>query len=125
LIRGIALGDRGPTVLFDSVGGDVGRGLFELLAPGGRMIVFGWSSGTPTPVEMGDIVGRMVTVSSALGPHRLAKSGGLKPLETRALAEVAAGRLTPAVHTFKLADAAEAHRALEERATTGKVVMIP
>jgi NADPH2:quinone reductase len=29
------------------------------------------------------------------------------------------------VHTFKLSEAAEAHRALEQRGTTGKVVLIP
>jgi NADPH2:quinone reductase len=52
--------------------------------------------------------------------------GGLRGLETRSLAEAAAGRLTPLVHPpFPLADAAAAHRDLENRATSGKVVLTP
>ncbi|MEU1450729.1 zinc-binding dehydrogenase [Streptomyces avermitilis] len=46
-------------------------------------------------------------------------------LELRALAEAAAGRLTPALQRFPLADAAAAHRALESRRTVGKVVLEP
>ncbi|MFE3795507.1 zinc-binding dehydrogenase [Nocardia tengchongensis] len=42
-----------------------------------------------------------------------------------ALAEAAAGRLRPAVQSFPLAAAAAAHHALESRATTGKVVLLP
>ncbi|NED87597.1 zinc-binding dehydrogenase, partial [Streptomyces sp. SID11233] len=39
--------------------------------------------------------------------------------------EAAAGRLRPAVQRYPLAEAAAAHRALETRGTTGKVVLIP
>jgi NADPH2:quinone reductase len=56
------------------------------------------------------------------------KAGGPSPirtLELRALAEAAEGRLTPAVQRFPLAAAADAHRALENRKTTGKVVLEP
>lgn len=63
-----------------------------------------------------------------LGPVMLSRAGGPNPvrtLELRALAEAAAGRLTPAVTRFPLAEAAAAHRALEGRATTGKVVLEP
>jgi NADPH2:quinone reductase len=63
-----------------------------------------------------------------LGPVMLRRAGGPDPvrtLELRALAEAAAGRLTPALTRFPLADAAGAHRALETRATLGKVVLEP
>lgn len=56
------------------------------------------------------------------------RAGGANPvrtLELRALAEAAEGRLVPAVHRFPLAEAAAAHRALENRGTTGKVVLEP
>ncbi|HEU5127847.1 MAG TPA: zinc-binding dehydrogenase [Glycomyces sp.] len=120
-----ALGGGEATVLYDSVGGAVGRAAFERLGGGGRMIVFGWSAGEPTAADVEDIIARGLTVSSALGPKLLQRVGGLRRLEERALAELAAGRLVPAVTAFALAEAGEAHRALEGRGTTGKVVLLP
>ncbi|MDA1359380.1 zinc-binding dehydrogenase [Glycomyces luteolus] len=120
-----ALEGREATLLFDSVGGETGRAAFDRLGFGGRMVVFGWSAGKATAATVEDIVGRGLTVSGALGPKLLQKLGGLRTLEERSLAELAAGRLRPAVHTFKLSEAAKAHRALEHRGTTGKVVLIP
>ncbi|GGX63658.1 oxidoreductase [Streptomyces minutiscleroticus] len=119
------LGGRPATVVFDGVGGDVARAAVGLLGPGGRHLVFGWSSGglrdgSPYLVEG--------VSEQVLGPVMLARAGGpnpLRALETRALAEAAAGRLVPAVQRFPLAGAAEAHRALENRATAGKVVLEP
>ena len=115
----------GATLFYDSVGGAVGRAAFERLGFGGRMVVFGWSAGEPTSANVEDIVERGLTVSSALGPTLVRRMGGLRRIEERALAEAAAGRLVPAVHTFALAEAGEAHRALESRETTGKVVLLP
>ncbi|WP_026929142.1 zinc-binding dehydrogenase [Glycomyces tenuis] len=120
-----ALDGREATLLYDSVGGEAGRAAFERLGFAGRMVVFGWSAGKPTEVTVEDITARGLTVTSALGPKLMERMGGLRRLEERALAELAAGRLVPAVHTFRLADAGEAHRALEDRSTTGKVVLVP
>ncbi|PAZ13296.1 oxidoreductase [Streptomyces sp. SA15] len=119
------LGGRTATVVFDGVGGEVARQTTALLGPGGKHIVFGWSGeglhdGKPYLV---DGVSEQV-----LGPVMMRKAGGPNPvrtLELRALTEAAAGRLTPAVQRFPLADAAAAHRALETRGTTGKVVLEP
>ena len=61
-----------------------------------------------------------------LGARLLQRPGGVRDLETRALAEAVAGRLVPLVDDpFPLADAAAAHRAIEDRATVGKVVLRP
>ncbi|MET7319312.1 zinc-binding dehydrogenase [Streptomyces sp. NPDC005549] len=119
------LGGRAATVVFDGVGGEVAREAVALLGPGGLHLVFGWSGeglhdGAPYLV---DGVSQQV-----LGPVMTEKAGGADPvrtLELRALAEAAAGRLVPAVRRFPLADAAAAHRALENRGTTGKVVLEP
>jgi NADPH:quinone reductase-like Zn-dependent oxidoreductase len=124
------LGDRRATVVYDSVGGDAGRAAVGLLGKGGRHIVFGWSSqgirsDSPLTLTEEELAERGITSQSVLGPAMLEKAGGLRALETRALAEAAAGRLRPAVQRHALADAAGAHRALETRGTMGKVVLIP
>jgi NADPH2:quinone reductase len=50
----------------------------------------------------------------------------LRDLESRSIADAASGALVPLVHQpFPLAEAAQAHRALENRETQGKVVLTP
>ena len=116
------LGGRPATVVFDGVGGEVAREAVALLGPGGTHLVFGWSA-----EGIRDGKGYFVdgVSQSVLGPVMLEKAGGLRPLELRALTEAATGRLTPSVHRFPLREAAAAHRALESRRTTGKVVLEP
>jgi NADPH:quinone reductase len=113
------------TVALDGVGGELGRGALERLAVGGRLIVFGGASGAPIQFDVGDLYRRGLTVSAAIGPRILNRPGGIRELEERALAAAAAGTLTPALHHFPLADAAAAHAAIENRATIGKVVLVP
>jgi NADPH2:quinone reductase len=121
-----ALDGREPTVLLDGVGGAVGRAAFEMLGTGGRIVMFGWTSGEVTPFTGADIAERSLSVGWVTGPRMVKRYGGLRGLETRALSEAAAGRLVPLVNPpFPLADAAGAHRALENRETTGKVVLVP
>lgn len=121
-----ALDGRRPTVLLDGVGGEIGRAGLELLDIGGRIVMFGWSSGAPTELSTADIARGGLSIAWVTGPRMVKRYGGLRGLETRALTEAAAGRLVPVVHPpFPLADAASAHRALESRATTGKVVLLP
>ncbi|MFF4060973.1 zinc-binding dehydrogenase [Streptomyces sp. NPDC001668] len=119
------LGGRPATVVLDGVGGEIARESVGLLGDQGRHLVFGWSGegihdGQPYLVEG--------VSEQVLGPVMARKAGGPHPirtLELRALAEAAAGRLVPAVQRFPLAEAAAAHRALETRGTTGKVVLEP
>ncbi|MFD0214779.1 zinc-binding dehydrogenase [Streptomyces hirsutus] len=113
------------TLIYDGVGGDIARAAVALLAPGGRHVVFGWSAQGLDSTGPYLVDGVSLDV---LGPEMMRRAGGSRPvrtLELRALAEAAEGRLTPAVHRFPLAEAAAAHRALENRGTTGKVVLEP
>ncbi|MFF3223734.1 zinc-binding dehydrogenase [Nocardia suismassiliense] len=125
------LGDRSATVLFDSVGGETARVAIDLLGKGGQHLVFGASGQDPKdagkpPLSAAELAARGITSEFVLGPPMLQRAGGdLRTLEDRAIAEAATGRLRPAVHRFPLADAAAAHHALENRGTTGKVVLIP
>ncbi|PKW09158.1 NADPH:quinone reductase [Streptomyces sp. 1222.5] len=116
------LAGRPATIVYDGVGGTVAEEAVALLGPGGRHLVFGWSAeGVGT--GGGHVVDGLT--ESVLGPRMLQRAGGLRALELRALDEAARGRLRPAVTRFPLAEAAAAHRALENRRTTGKVVLEP
>ncbi len=109
------------TVLLDGTGGTIGRALFDRLSPGGRVVLFGWSSGQPFAFDVWDLYRLGVTVSCAIGARVATWPGGMRSLETAALARP----WVPAVSTFPLADAAGAHVAMESRRTIGKTVLIP
>lgn len=121
---------RRATVVYDSVGSTTARAAVDLLGKGGHHVVYGWSgaglqNGGPLTFTADELAARAITSESVLGPAMIQRGGGLRALETRALAEAAAGRLRPAVQRYPLAEAATAHRAMETRGTTGKVVLIP
>ena len=117
-----ALGD--VTLVYDGVGGSVGRASLELLAPGGRLVMFGFSSGTPTQLATSDLVSRSISAGWSLGPRLFRLPGGIHRLATQALERVAGREWRPLVSTYPLADAARAHRDLEERRALGKVVLV-
>jgi NADPH:quinone reductase len=119
-----ALGGREVSVALDGVGGTLGHQAMDLLCAGGRLLVFGWSSGEPSGFTAAEVFDRYLTVTSGFGPDILSPERKRK-LETAALAEAAAGRLVPLLSRFPLADASTAHTALEGRATVGKTVLIP
>jgi NADPH2:quinone reductase len=120
-----ALDGRAVTVALDGVGGALGRSALELLGAGGRLILFGFSSGQPTELSAGDLFARGITASAAIGARIAERPGGLRDLEDQALEAAADGRLVPLVHRFALAEAAAAHEAIESRVTVGKTVLVP
>lgn len=114
---------RKATLVLDGVGGEVGRAALGLLAPGGRMLMFGYSSGAPTQVGTEDLVAGSISVGWTLGPQMFARPGGIKGLAEQAIDRAARGGWSPLVAAYPLAEAARAHRDLEERRTVGKVVL--
>ncbi|MEV5728139.1 zinc-binding dehydrogenase [Streptomyces pharetrae] len=117
------LGGRGVTVVLDGVEGDKGRAAFELLAEGGRYITIGAASREEFRPDEAQLKERGVRFTDALA---LLLKGRDAPVdEARALVQAADGNLVPAFQTFPLSQAAAAHAALEGRATTGKVVLVP
>ncbi|MGW2217685.1 zinc-binding dehydrogenase [Nonomuraea sp. NPDC001684] len=117
-----ATGGRGPDVVFDGVGGELGRQAFEVTARGGRFSVHGASSGSATTVDPAEADRRGVTVIGLEQLFALGQDGNERAV--RALAEAAAGRLKAVVgRTFPLERAAEAHAAIEARAVNGKTLL--
>lgn len=108
----------GPlSLVLDGVGGEVGQALYDRLATGGRLVRYGWASGTQNQYD--DPARPVVDV---LGPPIMSR---LAEFERAALDAAADGTRVPYVgNVFPLADAAAAHRALEAGATTGKVVLL-
>ncbi len=110
----------GADVVFDGVGGQIGRAAFWLLEPGGRMLSYGLASGEFTEVSEDEARARQVTIARGV-PVTPDESTAL----TRAaLGLAAAGRLRAVIgQRFPLEAAAAAHRAIESRATIGKTLL--
>jgi NADPH2:quinone reductase len=113
----------GVTLVYDGVGGDVGRACLELLRPGGRHVLFGFSAGSPTRFDTDDVVSRGITVGWSLGARMMALPGGIPGLAARSLDRLDTGEWRPLVSAYALEDAARAHADLEQRRALGKVVL--
>lgn len=118
-------GGAGLQVVYDSVGRTTFLPGLDLLAPRGMMVLFGQSSGPVAPVDpqVLNAKGSLFLTRPTLHHYVLTRD----ELLWRAgelFAWIAAGELSVRVGAeFALADAAEAHRALEGRRTTGKVLL--
>ena len=120
-------GGRGLPVVYDSVGKTTFDGSLACLRPRGMLVLFGGSSGAVPPF---DLI-RLSTMGSLYVTRPTLKNytATREELEQRAgdvLRWVADETLKLRLeHTYPLADAAQAHRDLEARKTTGKVLLIP
>lgn len=120
-------GGRGVQVVYDSVGKTTFEKSLNVLAPRGTLVLFGQASGPVPPVDLGILAGKgsLYVTRPTLG-HYVATREELLRRAGDVLGWVQAGELTLRIeHTFPLARSAEAHRALEGRRTTGKVLLIP
>ncbi|MER5455239.1 zinc-binding dehydrogenase [Micromonospora sp. NPDC002389] len=118
-----ATGGRGADVVFDGVGGRIGRAAFEVTARGGRFSVHGASSGEVTLIEPAEARRRGVEV---IGIEQLFDFGPqVARWAEQMFAEAAAGVVRPIIgQTFPLERAAEAHAAIENRTAVGKTLLL-
>ncbi|WP_405647003.1 zinc-binding alcohol dehydrogenase family protein [Streptomyces sp. NBC_00019] len=121
-----ATGGRGVDLALDPVGGDTFRSSLAALAVYGRLVSFGnasgaaaWSVGQPELYPSGVSVGGFSILTLAqTAPDEL------RALTERAFAKVADGTVTlPVTAEFGLAEAAEAHRLMGTRSSTGKLLL--
>jgi NADPH2:quinone reductase len=97
------------------------------LAPLGRLAVFGMASRTPpTPVEPGRLMGRSTAVIGFWLVHIAQRPALLAQAVTDLLSCIAEGSIQPVIgRTYPLERAADAHRALLDRSSVGKLVLDP
>jgi NADPH:quinone reductase len=118
--------DRPITVTLDGVGGEIGTAAMNLLSPGGRLVMFGWSSGGPSRLSVFDLMRLGISATVGIGARVMARPGGLRPLQQAALDAAASGRWVPLIGPgFALADARAAHVEMVERRTIGKTILRP
>jgi NADPH2:quinone reductase len=119
-------GGRGVDVAYDSVGADTFDGSLESLARLGWLVNFGQSSGPVPPLAMSRLQAKSNTVVRPMLFDYM-----FTPTERDALVDLSFGMLASGKITveiggeFALADAADAHRALESRGTSGSIILIP
>jgi NADPH2:quinone reductase len=118
-------GPKAIDVVYDGVGGDTFEGGLDLLRRRGMMVSFGNASGPVGPVSPLALAGR----GSLYLTRPILADYVVTPQELRARAghvldRVAAGTLEVRIGArFRMPEAAEAHRLLESRRSTGKIVL--
>ena len=119
--------NAGVEVVFDSVGKTTFDKGLNLLKPRGTMVLFGQSSGPVPPVDPQVLSQKgSVFLTRPTLVHYTVTRQDLLERAGEVLGWVGEGKLNVRVGArFALADAADAHRALEGRKTTGKVLLHP
>ena len=121
------MGGKGVNVVYDSVGKDTFARSLDCLSPRGMLVLFGQSSGPVEPFDPQILSqkGSLFLTRPTLGSY-VATPEELLHRAGAVLSAIRAGELSIRIGaTFPLAEAAEAHRQLTGRATTGKVLLIP
>lgn len=125
-VERITRGEKLP-VVYDSVGRDTFLRSLDCLRPRGLMVSFGQSSGTvdPLPTNLLAQKGSLFLTRPTMY-HYTSTREELEQAASELFAVVSSGKVAIEVgQRFALEDAAEAHRALEGRRTTGSTVLLP
>jgi NADPH2:quinone reductase len=119
--------NQGVHVVYDSVGKSTFDKGLSVLRPRGMMVLYGGSSGPVPPVDL--IVlsqkGSLFVTRPTLA-HYITSREELQARSQSVFSMIGSGNLSLRIeHTYPLASAAQAHRDLEGRKTTGKLLLIP
>jgi NADPH:quinone reductase len=115
---------QGVSVVYDGVGKDTFEGSLDSLAPGGYLVIYGQSSGYVPPFDL-------MTLQDK-GSLFVTRTNGLPYLREyphyleRFVTWIRDGQLSIRIdRSYSLADAAQAHAALEQRQVSGRVLLLP
>jgi NADPH2:quinone reductase len=120
-------GGRGVPVVFDSVGKSTFTGSLDCLQPLGLMVSFGNASGAVPPFELGVLSqkGSLFVTRPTLFTYTATRQD-LEATANDLFDVVRSGKVKIEVaRSYPLAEAAQAHRDLEARKTTGSLLLIP
>ncbi|MDJ0950043.1 MAG: quinone oxidoreductase [Alphaproteobacteria bacterium] len=117
----------GVPVVYDSIGKDTFEASLDCLAPLGLMVLFGSASGPVPPVDLGVLAAKgslyitRPTLMTYTAKHEdlIASAGELFDVVQSGAVKIEVNQ------TYPLAEAAQAHRDLEGRKTTGSTVLLP
>jgi NADPH2:quinone reductase len=118
---------KGLNVVYDSVGKTTFEKGLNILLPRGMMVLFGGSSGAVPSFDPLVLTqkGSLFLTRPSLG-HYIITSEELQARASAVFEMIRAGRLKLRIeHVYRLSDAQQAHRDLEARKTTGKLLLIP
>ncbi|HEY4200461.1 MAG TPA: quinone oxidoreductase [Devosiaceae bacterium] len=120
-------GGRGVDVVYDGVGRDTFEGSLDCLRPRGLMVSFGNASGTVAIPNLGILAAKgSLYVTRPTGASYFAKPEDYRIAATAVFEVVKSGAVKVGINArYPLRDAARAHRALENRETTGSVILTP
>ncbi len=119
-------GEAGVTVVYDSVGKDTFAGSLASLKRRGLLVCMGTSSGPAPPLDVAQLAARgSVFVTRPALADYIADPVEKGELAGELFSHVAAGRIRIEINQrYRLEDAAQAHRDLESRRTTGSSIFV-
>jgi NADPH2:quinone reductase len=119
-------GGKGVPVVYDSVGKDTFTGSLDCLEPRGMLVVFGNGSGPVTGVDLNVLAKGSYYVTRPSLVTYTAKREDLEASAAELFDVIKSGKVKIEINqTYALKDAAQAHRDLESRKTTGSTVLLP
>ena len=120
-------GGEGVPVVYDGVGKDTFMGSLDSLRPLGMLVTYGNASGPVPPFDLLQLSQKgSLFVTRPTIVHYTAKRADLEALGAELFEIVASGKVRIEVNqTYPLKDAAQAHRDLEARKTTGSTILVP
>lgn len=117
---------KGVHVIYDGVGKTTFDQDLNVLRPRGYLVLFGASSGPVPPLDLNRLQKGSFFITRPTLVHHIGSHDELQQRATDVLSMISSGKLKLRIeHLYALKDVQQAHRDLEGRKTTGKLLLIP
>jgi NADPH2:quinone reductase len=120
-----ATGGKGADIILEMVGGEIAEQSLQCLAPYGRMVIYGAASGQIAQFTGIQLMYKNQAIIGYWLTAQLSRTHRIAMAMMEIMQYLASGKLEIIVgQTFPLTEAAAAHRAIADRKTVGKVVLV-